>query len=504
MKQMKKTFSLALVVLAMLGLLSGCNQNGSGTTKKDTITFISFMRNENFDPVSGQSIEKTAMHSIFDTLVAFAPDGSIVPMLAESWEESEDGLSITFKLRQNVKFHNGDTFTADDVIYTFDNMFTQPYYYTVASEFGGYEKIDDYTVQIDKAAPYSKMLELLAEYSYIVPKEYHSKNPANFTNAPVGAGPYEFVSLGEDDSVTLKAFEDYYGDAPGFKNAVIKAPLEPANMVIALETGEADMLSALPTAQASLVEANDELTLVTESGWSCNTVLLMQEPFKSDSNLRKAIFHGVNRENAIMLGNEGIGTPSVDMLAERIMGEYSGTIKNFTGYDEALAKEYLAKSNYNNEELVLTIYGNAPLAESIQSDLNSIGLNIKIEQLDRNSWSTKLRGGEIQMTIVELGGDTLAPASMMSFFSTANQNYGCHMASNDEFEQLLSDMPAMRNKSELDAATTRMFEIAYDMANIVPLFDASFNYSYGSDVIYDCPVSAPTYVFYLARVMPAK
>lgn len=108
------------------------------------------------------------------------------------------------------------------------------------------------------------------------------------------------------------------------------------------------------------------------------------------------------------------------------------------------------------------------------------------------------------MTIVELGGDTLAPASMMSFFSTANQNYGCHMASNDEFEQLLSDMPAMRNKSELDAATTRMFEIAYDMANIVPLFDASFNYSYGSDVIYDCPVSAPTYVFYLARVMPAK
>lgn len=500
---MKRLLAFVLTLACALTLLSGCGQNTASGGDADTFTFLSWIKSESFDPTSGVTFDKSVTHALYDTLVAFGPDGEIEPMLAERWEESEDGMAVTFYLRQDVTFHNGDPLTADDVIYTFDTMLAQPMQYALLNYIGGYEKVDDYTVRFQKTAPYSKLMNVMAESSTILPKDYHSADPEKFDDAPVGCGPYKFVSQEADDSVRLTAYEGYYGDAPGFANVVVKMPLEPASAVIALETGDVDLTSNLPTSQALLVESNDKLTLVTEESWSTQILLLMQEPLKSDVNLRKAIFHGISRENAIKLGNEGVGTPSEDLFALRIMGDYAGIVEDFVGYDETLAREYLEASDYTGETLKLTINANAPIAESIQADLAKIGINVELEQLDTNSWATKLRGGELQMTLGAMGTDMLAAEDIMEFFTSDDPNYGVFMANNEQFDQLLSQMPSETDAEARRELVAQAMEILYDMANIVPLYDTTFNYSCGPRVTYDYPVSAPTYVYYLAKVMPA-
>ena len=471
----RRLLVLALALACVLSLFAGCGQNAASGEGKDTVTFLSYIKSESFDPTTGLALDKSVMHCLHDTLVAFSPDGDFIPMLAESWEEAEDGMSITFHLRDDVTFHNGDPFTADDAVYTLDTMLSNPRNAVYQDYFNGYEKVDDYTICIYKKAPYTKLLVALAEYAYILPKEYHSSNPEGFDEAPVGCGPYQFVSKETDESVRLTAYEGYYGDAPGFANVVVKPPLEPANAVIALETGEVDLISNLPATQTTLIESNDELTLVTEESWSVQMLLLMQEPLKSDINLRKAIFHGISRDNAIKLGNEGVGTPSVDLFPARVMGEYAGILEDFVGYDEALAKEYLAASNYSGETLTLTIFENAPLAQSVQADLNKIGINVELEQLDINNFSTKMGGGELQISLLAMGSDLQAAEDLMLPFTSSYPTYGSNMAASEEFDQLVSQMPGETDAAARRELVDQAMQIMYDMANIVPLYDTTYN-----------------------------
>ena len=498
----RRLLALALAFACALSLF-GCGQDAASGEGKDTFTFLSYITTESFSPTSSGT-DKAVMNALHETLVAFDTDGNFAPRLAESWEESEDGMSVTFHLRDDVTFHNGDPVTADDVIYTLDAMLADARNATLLSFFGGYEKIDDYTVCIHKLAPYSNIMIPMVEYVYIIPKDYHSADPEGFNEAPIGCGPYQYVSQAEDGSVTLTAYDGYYGDAPGFKNVVVKPPLEPANAVIALETGEVDMISNLPSTQATLIERNDELTLVTTDSWSAHTILLMQEPLISDVNLRKAIFHGINRENAIKLGNEGVGTPSEELFARRVMGDYAGMLEDFVGYDEALAKEYLEASNYNGEPLTLSIFENAPLAESVQADLQALGINVELEQLDLNNYSTKMGKGELQLPLQAMGSDMTTAEDLLLVFGPSSPTYGCYMALTEEYDQLVKQFAEETDAEARRELVRQAMQIMYDEAGLVALFDATYNYAYGPDVTYDYPVSAPTFNYYLAKVMPAN
>ena len=110
----------------------------------------------------------------------------------------------------------------------------------------------------------------------------------------------------------------------------------------------------------------------------------MGDTFKNDPNLRKAVFHAVNRENGVKLANGGIGSASTELFSTRIMGDYAG-MDYGPFYDEALAKEYLEKSDYDGKEFTIVIWQDSDLAESIQSDLMKIGIKCGIEQVDSNA-----------------------------------------------------------------------------------------------------------------------
>lgn len=502
----KRTISILLMILLIAaGALSACSNSGGGAADKDTLFVLSSTQSDNLDPYTGLGTDYLVSKAIFSSLVNYGPNGEIIPDVAESWTESEDGMSTTFKLREDVTFHNGDPLTADDVVYTFDTAYASDIFGWLSDDLAYCKKIDDYTVEIGKTTPASLLYENIIEFVYILPKNYRSADEAGFDTAPIGCGPYKFVSKEDDDTVKLEAYDGYFGDEPGFKLVDVKPAIDPANAVISLETGELDLIPFVPATQAQIVESKDGLTLVSRTdGWTMNALLLMGDVFREDPNLRKAVFHAINRESAITLGNEGIGEVPQDMLAARLMGDYAGSVE-MVGYDPELAADYLSKSNYNGQTITITISENPALAESILTDLKAIGIETKIEQLDVNDYYTKMYDGNTEITLTSMGSDVMSVPGFLYMFTQEYPWYGGIMVNDPDFDKIVVD--AARNvhpKEEADKLAVEGLQKFYDIAEWVPLFEKSGNYSYGPNVVYDYPITAITSVFYLNKVMPNK
>lgn len=493
---MKKKLSLLLVLTMLVSMLTACGGNNSaGAEGKDTITVASYMAPDTLDPMYSVWGEKTTLHAIYDCLVKFDADGNIAPALAESWELSDDQMSYTFKLREDVTFHDGSEFSADDVIFSLDKAVESSMNGAMLSFIGSWEKVDDYTVKIAKPASHSKLLETLAEISFIVPEETYDAD--TFATAPVGTGAYKFVSQAEDDSVTLEANEDYFLGAPAVKNAVIKAPLEASASVVALETGEVDMLELVGVDQLPLIEGNESLEYTTTGTWGMNVLMMMGDTLKNDENLRKAIFHGISTQNAIDIANDGVGTPAENLFSTRILGDLAGAVEMET-YNEDLAKDYLAKSNYDGEPIQFSITSDvASMAQSIQADLLKIGIELEIEQLDGNDWTTKLLNSEIEMTIGAFGADIQATEDVLNSFSQYSEAYGGNMGRTEAFDEAYDKVMAETDAEVRNEYIKECLNELYEGATLVPLYEATASFAYNVSVENTAAASGATNIFYV-------
>lgn len=503
----KKMLSTVLAVALVMGMMTGCGSSKKDSAEnKETAIVLSSTKSENFDPYAGISTDTMVTKAIFSSLVNYGPEGEIIPDVAESWKESEDGMEITFKLREDIKFQNGDALTADDVVYTFDTIYASETMSWLSDDIAYCKKVDDYTVTLGKTTPVSRIYENCIEFVYILPRDCRESDVAGFDAAPIGCGPYKLVSKEADDTVKLETFEEYFGDAPGFKYVDVKPAIDPANAVIGLQTKEIDLIPNIPATQAQLLEDESDLTHVSRSdGYGMNNLLLMGDVFRDDPNLRKAVFHAVNRENAIILGNEGVGEIPKDMFSTRVMGEYAGAV-DMTLYDLELAKDYLAKSKYNGQTITITICENAPLAEAVLTDLGQIGIKAQIEQLDMNDYYAKMYDGNTEITMTTMGSDVLSVPAMLYMFTQEYIWYGGIMTNNPQLDEIV--LKVYRNKLEegddIDKLNIEAYKIFYDMAEWVPLYEKTGNYSYGPNVVYEYPISAITEVYYLAKIMPAN
>lgn len=493
---MKKKLSLLLVLTMLVSMLTACGGNNSaGAEGKDTITVASYMAPDTLDPMYSVWGEKTTLHAIYDCLVKFDADGNIAPALAESWELSDDQMSYTFKLREDVTFHDGSEFSADDVIFSLDKAVESSMNGAMLSFIGSWEKVDDYTVKIAKPASHSKLLETLAEISFIVPEETYDAD--TFATAPVGTGAYKFVSQAEDDSVTLEANEDYFLGAPAVKNAVIKAPLEASASVVALETGEVDMLELVGVDQLPLIEGNESLEYTTTGTWGMNVLMMMGDTLKNDENLRKAIFHGISTQNAIDIANDGVGTPAENLFSTRILGDLAGAVEMET-YNEDLAKDYLGKSNYDGEPIQFSITSDvASMAQSIQADLLKIGIELEIEQLDGNDWTTKLLNSEIEMTIGAFGADIQATEDVLNSFSQYSEAYGGNMGRTEAFDEAYDKVMAETDAEVRNEYIKECLNELYEGATLVPLYEATASFAYNVSVENTAAASGATNIFYV-------
>jgi peptide/nickel transport system substrate-binding protein len=291
-----------------------------------------------------------ASWSMFDSLVFAEPDGTYSPALAESWEVSDDDTTYTFHLRQDVTFHNGQPFTADDVVFSWET-YRQPEVtyannWTIAESV---EKVDDYTVTVSTAEPNALLLPYIGFAWAISPANYGGLTAAEFAEAPIGTGPFMFEEWDKSDHLTVVANPNYWREGyPKVERVIFKFLPESATRVAAIQTGEIDIAPRLSSEEADSLAGVEGVEIVTYLGTRIfylafnNLTTGIGTPIEN-VEVRKALAHAIDVSAIIDSLFGGNGAQAVGLVGQ---GELGFDNADPVPYDPELAMQMLASAGY--------------------------------------------------------------------------------------------------------------------------------------------------------------
>ena len=485
----------ALAGLSALGLAAcggGSDAPASDQpTIGDSIVMISTVQNDNFSPFASVGSDKPVQHALFDNLFMFDAEGDVVPMLVESVEE--DGLVKKLKLREDAVFTSGNPLKASDVEFSFSKLLEDPSggpfvqtYLTSVKATG------DYTLEVTAANAAVLWKNFLAESVYVVEEASFDPEKDYVDEAPVGSGAYTLDSVDAARTVTLVANEAYWGGAPEFKTVQVKAPVDGATSLVALQTGEADYVTGLDADNVKVAREDDALSVTDFQSWSMQLVGI----YVGDEKFREAVFHAINRQNIIDICNDGAGEPATDMLSKRTMGEYAGIV-DFVGYDLDLAKQCIAESQTDlSQTFELLTFDSPSVAQCIQEDLKQIGVNVQISQVDANTFFSALTAGTLQLFIVGLGTDLQTCDAFLKLLFGPASIYKYPIS--DEFKAQVDVLSQKIDAGEdLTDSIRTICEMMAVECPIVPLYDIDYHDVYRTGIGNVLPSSSATYVYYL-------
>ena len=284
---------------------------------------------------------------IFDALVDFTgPDLTLKPMLATRWE-SPNPTTWRFYLRRDVKFHNGDPFTAEDVKFTIETELANKGA-TVNAYLGpteGARVIDPYTVEITTKTPFPALLFNLSRV-HILPRAYDKLGVDAFAAKPIGSGPYRFVEWQRGQRIVLDANADYWGGVPTPKRLTFRFIVDPSTRAAELRAGGVDIAINPPIAQVKELNTGDTTILTIPAAraiaYPINT---LQKPL-GDVRVRRALNYAIDREAIVRSLLQGFGQATGQPFAVGWLG-YDESIKPYP-YDPAQAKRLLTEAGYGN------------------------------------------------------------------------------------------------------------------------------------------------------------
>ncbi|MEO6984775.1 MAG: ABC transporter substrate-binding protein [Paralcaligenes sp.] len=303
-----------------------------------------------FDPIDTFLVAWGSVGSqIYDGLTMRGADMKLVPGLATSWEMLDNNERIRFKLRKNVKFHDGEPFNAAAVKFTFDRLLgpegkkgPQQSNYSSIKEV---KVIDDYTVDFLMAQPDPVLLTKLAGYgAMIVPPKYITeKGDAYFDTHPVGTGPFKFVEYKPKISLTLERNPDYWGGAPKLERLVYRYINEPSTQASELLAGRLDIAANIPLSMASVIEKNPELGVVAIDGPTTAALRYnTRDGITKNIEVRRALTLAVDRNAIIKQIMLGYAVPVASFQGKLSFG-YDPSLK-VPPFDPAQAKALLKKA----------------------------------------------------------------------------------------------------------------------------------------------------------------
>jgi peptide/nickel transport system substrate-binding protein len=367
-----------------------------------------------------------AVRHIFETLVdRDRDDMSIVPGLAESWE-IPDPQTYVFKLREGVRFHNGEELTASDVKFTFERMLAFPSMKKYSEPLiESVEVIDDYTVQFKLKIPYAPFLRRMPTF-HIVPEDYiKAVGDEEFARHPIGSGPYKFVEWVKDDHLTLEANEDYWGGAPEVKRAIFKPVPEPSTRVAALLAGEADIIARVEAEDVPRVEQGKDVRIeaIEDNRFMFYFMNSHKPPF-DDVRVRQAVSYAIDWDTILQLfGGYAFRVPLPAHRGDFGYAEYADDLMPYTyNYDPDKARQLLAEAGYPNgfETTIETPIDNTPkdveVTEVVAAQLAEVGIKAAVETYPWSVYYTERFNGVIIPGIGQfsMGNPIFDPDHLMS------------------------------------------------------------------------------------------
>ena len=421
--QVNKFKRITMVTLAIIMLLSctitGCSEKEASKTSEKVLV-IGYDRDAEIMDTIKTAWYSDALIYIHDRLVTRDYEFGYRPGLAESWDVSEDGLTWTFHLRKDVKFHDGKKFTAEDVKWTIDTI-KDP---DTASPFSGdlaaikeVNIVDEHTVEMVLNYPFPNLLyNLSATASGIHPANAYDTYGSDYgKKVVIGTGPYKLGEWTPGDKTVLVRNEDYNWGPEWMSNRgpalidkiVLKIIPDENSRIMELEVGGIHILRNVPETYVERLDKKSDITVYKEPATKLGYLAYAtdKEPF-TDVRVRRAINHALNKEEIIQFVLNGIGEAAYGYLPPALKDEYLQESRDLAyDYDPEKAKQLLAEAGYP-DGLRLTLSADnssksRKLAEIIQVQLKAVGIEASIQTFDSSGYADFLREGKQELFIRE-------------------------------------------------------------------------------------------------------
>lgn len=420
----------------------------------------------NLDPTAGAAaaVDEVVYQNIFEGLTRMTESGSIEPALAWSWRISPDHLVYLFKLRPNVRFHDGSPMTALDVKFSLDRARapgSANAQKALLAPLSSVDVVDPLTVRIRLARPYAELLSVLAWGDMVI---VSPRSAATNVTRPIGTGPFRFDKWQRGTAIHLVRNSSYWGTKPALAEATFKFFSDPTAAYTALRSGDVDAFTNYPAPENVAEFKADPHFVVTLGATASKTILAMNNAVPPLNNLlvRRALSYAIDRDAIIRGAMFGLATPigSHFSPADPAYIDLTG----FYPHDPAKARALLSQAGYpNGLDLVLRLPPRAYArrsGEMIAAQLQSVGVRVRIENMEWAQWLDQVFGHhDFQLTIV----DHVEPMDY-GIYGRPNYYFGYHSAT---YNALLAKLDATIDGQQRKAILQQLqIQLARDAVNV--------------------------------------
>ncbi len=373
---------------------------------KDSITVGMVLEPPNLDPTAGAAaaIDEVVYANVFEGLTRFAPDGTIVPGLAKSWDIGDDGRVYTFHLNPGVTFHDGTTMDAQDVKFSLDRARAADSANAQKPLFAGIETVDvvdPLTVKVTLAAPDGNFAFNMAWGDAVI---VAPESIAAAATKPVGTGPFAVADWKHGDRIELVRNDAYWGTAPALARATFRFIPDPTAAFAALMAGDVDAFPNFPAPEALPQLQADPRFRVVLGSTEGETILAVnnRKPPLDNVKVREAIAHAINRQDIIDGAMFGVGTPIGTHFPPHNPDYVDLTA--LSAHDPARSRALLAEAGVTNLTLRLALP--PPLyarrgGEIVAAQLNAVGIRTEVSNLEWAQWLEQVfKNKDFDLTIV--------------------------------------------------------------------------------------------------------
>jgi peptide/nickel transport system substrate-binding protein len=459
-----------------------------------------------FEPAETPGVVSPFMllYALHDAMLKPMPGKSLAPSLAESWTVSPDGRVYDFVLRKGVRFHNGDPVTADDVKFSFERyrgISAKPLKERVAA----IETPDPGRIRFRLKQPWPDFLTfyggIATGASWVVPKRYIDQvGDDGFKKAPVGAGPYRFVSFTPGVELVLEASESYWRKTPSVKRLVFKSVPDSATRLVMLKRGDVDAAYGLSGELGEEVRRTPGLTLKPTPFTSTHWILFADQFDASspwhDRRVRLAAIHAVDRQAINKAESLGFSKITESIIPSSFDFFWQPPVHPF---DPAKARQLLAEAGYpkgfDAGDLWCDVSTTAT-AEAVINYLQGVGIKVRLRPLERAGFLASYREKKLKNLVYGLSGIGGNAATRLEAFTASSGMFA--YGGYPDIDGLFREQAGELDPKKREALLHRIQQLVHEKAMYLPIWQLAMLQAHGPRVaesgyglIADYPWAAP-------------